>query len=1554
MLGKSKTKNNFGIISTLKDKKFQYISRSTNKKISKNDNINVNNKQNNKDKYKMSSNLIDVNKNKNSNDKYKKYIPEFSQNNCLVSLFTNNQNLIKNNNKINKNNNLSSLLNNKMYIVDNNQKNKTPLFFNISEEMKINSNNIISLNKQKNKNIYHSNVGLENINNLNIQKYNIKKNYDEYINSNNNSIEENCKKNKNNIYINKKGSLDKNLILETNNIVRNNPSHKGKNNANYNNKYIIQKILTNLFSSNKKKSNNENSVKKESNIIKKENKYFINDSFNNKITNYETKNYNNNYFNKEKKYTEKNKDTPRLKSCNKNNKKKISGLFSANPKDKTSKLITEINNSKSKKTGDNYTKRNLSINIHSYKGNDYKFKTSIDLDLNIQDNNIENKNMPKINLNQVFNLKLYDKNNSNNNKNKKSNNFVSLNNISIGDKNIENNINIVSNTKNKKLPNSNNNNNLKDNYKNKSNTFFINTRMNEQNIKDKNHKSNRENKFSPKNIYIKGIKKLNVQRFFSYTKNKTNLNNNIEFMNNIKKINFNDTKKSPSKNTTRRGIISNDNNKKHKKITEIIFFDNKRINNKKHSNISSSAKKQRQKEIIRDSNINIRKRKPKYSDINRIIEINNLKCMKYINNSEINNLKKIYIDFSTNEANENKSNNKFNNYHKRNNSASHQSMNNHNGIFMISKIGSIFKPRIDNNIRKSFNEQNNKNKNKINYNLISILDNKSKEKKIKTKNAKHKSKYLGIYESNKKVNEYNNKVNLDLEKINVELEENKTKENILQNTLTMYSIYILSKYYNTCEKIGIAGISLYDREKNFIPIEYSITNERINVNYLFNNNSEFSPQNDIFNNSTNFPFISNFEPNFCINFYIKNIYISNLEYIDISNYSDINNGISPIKEIKIFKTDILLYKGIIELKNQNLIKINKNHNNENNVINIDNLEKKKKTEMLNENKKSLTYTIFKSLINENSDFTENILKLNRYNSARNNFKENYINSSENINTNFNNNYDYNDDINNKINIKSKSFIQNSDFGNNKENENTENIMFFKTSQENSNMNHNISLFSNKNKDLSNTNISNINLYTSEILDNEKEIILSKTLKNPNNSSKLFLNSYNSASDDYNNLFRTSVGYGGLPDFTNLSMVNTQSLKPFLELNKISIYLKSNYGHKKFIGLTGIIFLDENNEQIDIEKAKAIGALPKDLRTIYNDDSDNRIFENLFNGINNTNDSDNMWVTRIKKNEIPYFELFFEEKIKLAKIIIYNYNQKDSLEIGTKEIDVYIDNYFFQKFKLIQGTGEVAYIYQEKKNISKYDFGQELIFNNDYINKNNIDTNEDNISKEINIEDLGEIKYASLLCDQCYETPYLPCGNIIKIQLMSFYYDDDRMIKNNRLNEFFIGLELIQIYNKEGKNILDTESNENDNKSKILSNREIITEKNDGHKNQLLLRGIYKEDENGNILYDNENYLFYIFENNIQVGYIKIFPLDSSISNDKEEKIIYFKAKEIKIFCDDKIIYEGFIYKDKPTIILFSSDENIAKNINQDYLTNNFNERKIEEIQTNNYNSLILN
>ena len=107
----------------------------------------------------------------------------------------------------------------------------------------------------------------------------------------------------------------------------------------------------------------------------------------------------------------------------------------------------------------------------------------------------------------------------------------------------------------------------------------------------------------------------------------------------------------------------------------------------------------------------------------------------------------------------------------------------------------------------------------------------------------------------------------------------------------------------------------------------------------------------------------------------------------------------------------------------------------------------------------------------------------------------------------------------------------------------------------------------------------------------------------------------------------------------------------------------------------------------------MGALPKDLKTIYNENDEVRIFENVFNNYNNTNDIENMWVTKFNKTE-PYtfIEIYFETKIKVSKIKIFNYNQREKLEIGVKNISIYLDDKFYKNIFIRQGTREFAYDY----------------------------------------------------------------------------------------------------------------------------------------------------------------------------------------------------------------------------------------------------------------------
>ena len=95
-------------------------------------------------------------------------------------------------------------------------------------------------------------------------------------------------------------------------------------------------------------------------------------------------------------------------------------------------------------------------------------------------------------------------------------------------------------------------------------------------------------------------------------------------------------------------------------------------------------------------------------------------------------------------------------------------------------------------------------------------------------------------------------------------------------------------------------------------------------------------------------------------------------------------------------------------------------------------------------------------------------------------------------------------------------------------------------------------------------------------------------------------------------------------------------------------------------------------------------------------------------------------------------------------------------------------------------------------------------------------------------------------------------------------------------------------------------------------------------------------------------LFYLFNTIKRISYIKFYPLE------EDKKPVLNSVKEIKIFCDYNIIFEGELYFDKPTIILFTSEKKIVSHIDENYLTKEINERIFKEERNKDYISLVLN
>ena len=148
----------------------------------------------------------------------------------------------------------------------------------------------------------------------------------------------------------------------------------------------------------------------------------------------------------------------------------------------------------------------------------------------------------------------------------------------------------------------------------------------------------------------------------------------------------------------------------------------------------------------------------------------------------------------------------------------------------------------------------------------------------------------------------------------------------------------------------------------------------------------------------------------------------------------------------------------------------------------------------------------------------------------------------------------------------------------------------------------------------------------------------------------------------------------------------------------------------------------------------------------------------------------------------------------------------------------------------------------------------------------------------------------------------------------------------------IGIDKIEIFDEDGKNI---ELNYYNYNYKIISNCEMV-HNND---NKIILNGVHNE--------NNNNCIYYLFDKMIQISYIKFYPLT------KNENIKSLNSlREIKIFIDNNIIFEGNLYLYHPTIILFTCDSKTIKDINEKYLTKNIKSREYKETFKENYISLV--
>ena len=1595
------------------------------------------NSKNNRKIIFINSGMTDINNNNYAHSKNKKFMRNLSGEQHLKE----NNNNINNNQLLNQRSSVkkeSSFINRIFYIKNNN------LFQG-------GSNNIVNSIKYN-----------ENIN----KSKNAKKNYKEILSKSsfNNGINNNIENNYQILNNNINNSINKNLKSNGNlkNVIQNKTGYKNNIN-NYNNNKI-------------------DNLKK---YIRKTEKYFQKKNTNNKNDLYMNNNINNNFI--------------------------IKGKANSTPIDDINFIFTNPNN--------NLNNNNKNSQIKNFKNKNYEIKNSLIYEDNDNDNNntinekkLNSKKMNKannssnnnyiVNVNKYINIinkknKIINKNNSSNNNGINIYNYNSYkiinntNNISkthkknnlikhFAPKNNNNNINnyiyspdgfytkkYKSINKNGLIPNS------KLNYKDEYNSNY--NKINFEIILKNNFRNNTHtnpNQNEEDNIQnILGFKKLKTVNFFK----KNAKNDDFNYENKISSINLKNQRQRRFDSELKNSIIDSNSfnffNKNNNTNSSLLRpGNNNSYNNKnnKYNNNHLNSRIYNESFSSSTKNLNSSQR----NTLNYNFDINNkidIKTQNYIyNNLNNNNIPERNTNYKKGRNEKynlgiifkpqtigQKQDYQINRINSNRNPNLKGESKESKTININDKKGIGTKSYVNNNknmnfikLMKTVNDYKNKNSKQRYDNYLNIDKNKNVSKNIMNNiNNNINEKNIILKNKNKIKSSYNPEIiNMNLNTFS----EKKVIQNINQNTLTMYSIYIISHYFRDFNKIGLSKIILLNKEKKSIPVICSNNNCNKDSNKLFDimgNNSK--------NNTLTKPFIADFKNNIYINFYVNNANNNEIKYIQIINFLDIKNHVSPVGKIEIYQGKKLIFKGILNSNKINNIEIDNNnssnelndeykirdYNDTNELSDFNNNNNDNDSYDNYTNDKNRPYSLSKYRSIEEIDINYNRNKFKMYNAydnyyttriptgkKYNNLIKNYSNDkilfnnddivenedlnesikNNNINTNIDNilsqklswEFTKNNKLNNII-FSSQKNNNTKDFDTYNSNDNSNNKLTNSNSNDNINKGQRANITLNNNKDINNTffNIFRKNYNKNDINDvnqifrtsfnklkdyssfnlkkNKKDIIKEKIDNSINNKDNNEFDEIDKNENNENNNINDNIDFND--SFNELNFINdninninnniytTIETPNFIEFNKIRFVITLNYGHPKYVGLTGIELFNVKYEQINIESALTIGALPKDLRTLYNDEKEQRIFENVFNKINNTNDSENMWVTRLKKNyPFPFIELYFKDKLRVSKIKIYNYNEKDKLNIGAKNIELYLDDKYYNTLNIKQGTGEIAFdfikipkndnintntikskndntnenLYEldESDSIDNIDFGQDITFplkeNNISALKESESNINENSQKKTNSNNSSNIKYASFLYKQSYETPYLPYGSYLKLVLENNYYkgvapkEESDLLKYND-----IGFNKIEIFNEEGIVL-------NKADYKIISNCEIFHTEEEYKNDKIIINGA--QNENGN------NCLFYIFDKPKKISYIKFYPLEENNQPGLNS------VKDIKIFSDCNIIFEGCLYLNKPTIILFTCEKKIINNIDEQYLTNEINERTCKEEKNDKYISLILN
>lgn len=138
--------------------------------------------------------------------------------------------------------------------------------------------------------------------------------------------------------------------------------------------------------------------------------------------------------------------------------------------------------------------------------------------------------------------------------------------------------------------------------------------------------------------------------------------------------------------------------------------------------------------------------------------------------------------------------------------------------------------------------------------------------------------------------------------------------------------------------------------------------------------------------------------------------------------------------------------------------------------------------------------------------------------------------------------------------------------------------------------------------------------------------------------------------------------------------------------ELVINIKTTWGDKHYVGLTGIEVFSSTGESMTITK---ITAKPLDINILNEYDKDPRVVTNLVDGVNRTRDDVHMWLAPFSPEKDHFIYLTFEKPCQVALMRIWNYNKSRIHSYrGAKDVIIQLDSNVIFKGEIARACGGI--------------------------------------------------------------------------------------------------------------------------------------------------------------------------------------------------------------------------------------------------------------------------